>query len=489
MPAIAALDGPHPNQAVTQHNFDIFHPFLRLPVELRVMVYEFVAQVNGPIRPQQVAKGSNKFAWDKRTKIETRNSDIYVSLEKPTPIQNLTITNLARASWLVHDELEDNPVFYRVNSFLFSGLWQLHHFLAAITPARRGYIRHITVKDQIRFSYDETPFTSRYANVLPLLQQCHDIRHIVLRIKEKESYQDELLDSPVVHVASQLSRLLRCLEIVLNYHLVPYNRQPQDTSSNDSGVTIGPKWDGTELQGDLAELVRFGLGAEIAEIGKFMASKMKFLARNPIEFTEEQLKKCIAAAGIHFPGEDRVHQNVLASNIGTVSSRTRQRRNKASFNVSRGRVERPTGRYDSEGLLTDPFYIVDIRLVDSDIECEVRFDNGNKSWEPLHAVSTNEGIRYLGNLYRAKLRLAARDWQVMQGLPSPRDITTVTDGYRKMAEEKPRPEIWEAYRRMWTSLQNRYDAYMKKWARDSKAQKGKQQEQDKARKKTGRGNK
>ncbi|KAK7965112.1 hypothetical protein PG988_010116 [Apiospora saccharicola] len=415
MPAISALDAPHPKKDVTQRNSGV-SPFLRLPLELRIMIYEFAVYVDEPIRTQQAAKGSNKFVWGNEVQRIHRGPIYFAFLAS---YKNLTATELARTCRMVYHDLEAQPVFYRVNDFHLRGLIDLQRFLAAITPARRSSIRQLVVGFK----------NSYYGSAIPV---DYSSRGIKLHNQVVPFDEPSLLSIPTLHITFQW--------------MANYWSQP--------------------------DLEQFGI--EISRIEAAMVSRRESLddSQNTVTVTDEKVKKSIAGAGLYFPGEERVNQDQFNSDIGAVSSRTRHRCNKANLNESYGTVERNTGKYDSEGLLIGDFCIHDVRLVDSGIECEIsefiydhNFDrvekDDSKSWEPLHTVATNEGIEDLERIYRNKLALSAFDGRVIQNLPAPRDITLVTDAFR---DSNGRAGVWNAYRYRWTRLQERYEAQMNKLA-------------------------
>ncbi|KAK7951782.1 uncharacterized protein PG986_007510 [Apiospora aurea] len=377
MPTIAALDAPHPNQAVTQRNAGS-SPLLKLPLEIRIMIYELATHVDRPIQPWQMATGSNKFFWGGKS-MQTRNGLYNVPSQRP--MENLTVTELARSCRVVYHDLEAKPVFYRTNSFQFGGVEVLHTFLAAITPARRGSIRRITIEDKGPNYSDRKTWLARdgrYGRVMPLLLQCNDLRQLTLRLVPNYKHHWRYYNTELVEIVRyELNAVLQwlsespyttdahslmdlpSLQIVYDRHFwIAYLPGVRWTNGEHDDITIGPDWDVSATRGSLAEQVRRALGAKITNIEKALASRKTLLSQNEhkLKVTDEQLMESIAAAGIHFPGEDRLHLNRLDSDIGAVSSRTRHRCNTTNLNVFRGRIERPTGKYDSEGLLMKHFF-------------------------------------------------------------------------------------------------------------------------------------
>ncbi|KAK8124715.1 uncharacterized protein PG998_000474 [Apiospora kogelbergensis] len=445
MPAIAALDAPHPKQTLTQRNAGLSR-LLKLPVEVRLLIYELAVQVDELIQPQQIAEGSNKFVWDQSLQLPCRHRVVHFYLRDP--IKRLVVTQLARTCRMIYHELEAKPVFYRLNSFNFFHVATLYRFLAAITPERRRSIRRITIeREEFQPCALRPEVVIAWDNIMPLLQQCHDLQQLQLTLMKEVYHFESQTYTPVDAVRQELNNFRQWLE-VSPFLSIPGSQVVFRCSLVRSDpvvkkdVVIGPNWDGTALQGILAEPVQQGLGTQITEIGRFMASKMTPLSMQgePVKVTDEQLKTSIGNALIHFPGEDRVHQNRLGSDIGAISSRTRHRCNTAKVNASHGTVERTVGRYNLEGLLMGDFTIEDVRLVGSVIECEIR------------------------NRHSIRSPLAAKDGRVMQSLPAPRDVTFVTDIYKQDTGNSYEVRQLAAYRRTWEMLQSKYEALMEKLA-------------------------
>ncbi|KAK8026844.1 hypothetical protein PG991_003900 [Apiospora marii] len=439
---VSALDAPHPKKDVTQRNAGSSR-LLKLPLEVRLIIYEYATEVDGDIRPRQVTPGSNKFILDLPSK--------------------LVVTQLARTCRMIYHDMQAKPVFYRVNHFVFLQRKALHVFLAAITPARRGSIRQITLYEHYH-TVSGRRRIGQDGELLPLLQQCSDLRQLFLHEEEIDCFLEWLATMQQSNEFSFLN--IPGFKITLDRRLIDLSGRgafPGINGINDNilKVEIDTDWSPTTLKGNLAEMARQRFGATIMKIGAILSQKPAAVS----EATSEQLMNSIAAAGIHFPGEDRVHLNRLGSGIGSVSSRTRQRCNTAMLNASSGTIERATGKYDAEGLLTAQFSIHDIRSVESGIECEISHSGEPKSWEPLHAVVTVSGIRQLQRVYKRKLRrLETGDNQVMESLPRPGDIVHVMDAYINDPGTRGHKLLQEAYRRNWAEIQATYDGLMKYWA-------------------------
>ncbi|RYO93467.1 hypothetical protein DL763_004370 [Monosporascus cannonballus] len=95
--------------------------------------------------PVQVAGGSNKFIWGRRRKVRENGGEGGPALEPAG--KALTVARLTRTSRQVYLDLAADPSFYRSNVFSFGDPYQLHLFLAALTPGRRRAIRSIRVHE------------------------------------------------------------------------------------------------------------------------------------------------------------------------------------------------------------------------------------------------------------------------------------------------------------------------------------------------------
>ncbi|KAK8138958.1 hypothetical protein PG984_002338 [Apiospora sp. TS-2023a] len=415
MSVIAALDAPHPKQNVTQRNSGA-SPLLKLPLEARLMIYEFAVEVDKPISPIQLGDGSNKFHWDGRWHLSS-------------PPSCLTVTELARTCRMVYHDLEAKPVFYRTNSFQFTEIRYLHSFLAAITPARRASIRQIEVSH-----YQDFKGWDVYGKVMPLLLQCHDLRQ-------------------------------------LSFVAAPYGTGAQYQYLHPSSDPI------PALRDSLNDCLKLMTGTPYDDPSSVM--------------NVPGFQLCIEAAGIHFPGEDRIHLNRLDSDIGSISSRTRHRCNTANINTSTGKIERAVGKYGPEGLLVDYFNIEGVKRVGSDIKCQISTvwwtGDKSKSWEPLHTVTTTRGISLLLRFYRENMHSVSVFEKVAQSLPPPRDIAHFA--IPQDAENGRQKKGPVDYQRDWAKLQERYETRMEQLTsrnnqKASRAQKAARKTAEKTKKKT-----
>ncbi|KAK6216190.1 hypothetical protein LQW54_003764 [Pestalotiopsis sp. IQ-011] len=138
-------------QFITGHALDIsdtrrpYPSLCRIPVEVRLMIYELAVKLDKTIVPRQVADCSNKFTWGDREQVPVHNhpgNRDYFWESRDS--ERLAIVSLNLTCKQFYGELRSYPVFYRINRFQFD-VQELVPFLAAITPERRNAIRHIAV--------------------------------------------------------------------------------------------------------------------------------------------------------------------------------------------------------------------------------------------------------------------------------------------------------------------------------------------------------
>ncbi|CAJ2501408.1 Uu.00g042610.m01.CDS01 [Anthostomella pinea] len=148
-PAVVALDDTHhPNAHLTTRNANV-SPFLKFPLEIRLLVYKYAVFVQKPIKPLQVKRRSNKFVWGNHSTQDVSRDhappqSVRVSTEEP-----LAMTQLSFTCRQIYKDLEAYPVFYRVNAFSFTEEWDAATFVVAITPERRSMIRRIIVYSEV----------------------------------------------------------------------------------------------------------------------------------------------------------------------------------------------------------------------------------------------------------------------------------------------------------------------------------------------------
>ncbi|KAH8194496.1 hypothetical protein TruAng_011334 [Truncatella angustata] len=150
-----------------------------IPVEVRLMIFEFAVTLDKPVTPRQITQHSNKFTWGDRKQVPVHNHPgnndyVWECQEDDRP----AIVSLSLTCKQFYDELRRYPVFYRVNQFQFE-LEDLVAYLAAITPERCNMIQNIVLTG---LGSSSLPKSKRSAalqkHALVLLSQCRSLRNV-----------------------------------------------------------------------------------------------------------------------------------------------------------------------------------------------------------------------------------------------------------------------------------------------------------------------
>ncbi|KAI0134236.1 hypothetical protein BJ170DRAFT_729473 [Xylariales sp. AK1849] len=483
-PLMELKDEAHPNLLVTRSNAS--SPFLKIPLEIRITIYEIAVAVEQPIHPRQVAQRSNKFDW--RGDEGRRRMHHFIPIEQR---KEQVVVQLAYSCRQVYHELESYPVFYRVNKFGFHNSDSLLTFLAAITPERRGMLRSMLTTERIFFGRSRKA-VQNHAHAMALLSRCKDLRSFEYSIDpvyywhppQREvvtSYLKSLLAAatsseldvwslPRFH-ATIVLRKDSVIRDPRNFDLVIDLRDPKPI---DPEAHPGSWIDQSPFKDLVAELKKAivskqGREAEADERGEGFAA----------EVTDTQLHGAIVAAGVDFPGEDRIGQDTINSAVGAIATRTRGRCGKVPVSEW-GTIERTPGKYSTEGLLTWTYFrVLEIRWNGSAIECKVvettmpsifkptqEYDVGSPSWEPIHALITEPGETYLHGYYKwymreKSLKDPASRLEEVNAMPFPKQIRDISDGFMSQGREEY-PREWKGYIIRWKILQQYFEKFVKK---------------------------
>ncbi|XXG97290.1 hypothetical protein Hte_003586 [Hypoxylon texense] len=368
---------------------------LTIPIELRLMIYEYVVYCHKPIRPEQVCWRSNKFInwWSPRRRPEREH-----------PEQDaLSLSLVCRQ---IYQDLQRRPVFYRVNRFQFEDFYSLEVYLAAITPKQRKEIRHLVI-------FDKTQLKDSYLSLRlgGILSQCKNIKDLSLILVFSE-YQNSNLkkwlgeylkaDGAVDYASGKQSMVFLLFLHFVRTFIAFKGTVDEDRDFSEDG------------------LIRIGSSDEIPAA----------VWPTPLPILPEEKEIIEVFSAIDFPGEVRTEQTRLHDSIGPVSCRTRHKAHKADF--STGTWERETPHYDEEGLLLDDIYEVgNISWKgDSEIECDVYVRTRQWVSEPVHAILTLSGFLAVTSFYRHRLGWVGNPATVlgaMRSIPSPRDVHEVGD--------------------------------------------------------------
>lgn len=468
-PLLGLQDPSHEKFAETNENANV--PFLRIPLELRLLIYEYATYEEKPISPKQLAARSNKFT-----------SGIREKKGKDSKLKKMFISDLVRVSRQIYMELEQNPVFYRVNRFQFQEPAKLLDFLVAITPERRAFLRHIGVNFNALGTGTLLPQLATYwakwtlkdteviKPLAALLSRCKDLRHLQMRICFCHRWGfDDVLRELIRHIESgNLRHTLwssKCIEL----RLADLDGQEINLMATHAGKGMSPR--------------TINLIAEAKTALKSHKQRLKEEERNGNgfwdQYTNSQVLEAIAFSQVDFPGESRIAQDRFTSVTGTISTRTRQKCKKDSVDDN-GVIQRAQSKYNAEGILTWANIIVkDLRWSASTIEVDVektwtysypRFRPADfvpeRSWEPIEAVMSESHLcrfyHYYENLLAdtAKTLSPADRLQILRGKPTPQDVIAIAPGILvdniDPDESRRGLKNLQNWRSLWSSLQRRY---------------------------------
>ncbi|KAF3071104.1 hypothetical protein GL218_00522 [Daldinia childiae] len=457
-------DPNHVFALLTQENRNNSPLFKKVPLEIRLIIYEYAVAIDEPIRPRQVFPRSNKFEWGKTSYprgVRDRDND--------EDEAHLVVVSLSRTCRSIYRELEDTPVFYRVNSFEFDLAHNLHAFLAAIVPKRLAMIRTIrliTGDCQSHSSADwsgqpqATPYWSdrtrkqsrnTIGHILALLSRCCDLRELFLIFQQN------------VHLDLQ-PRLSGWDALANGSH-----EAPSFINLPFFDVFMRLSLHGEELHLDKA-LDHVDLKQSVKA-----KSHISGIVYGPIEASE-----------VDFTGRNRIEQDMhLMSD--RVSSRTR---NRDKVIDSFGVVQREVPKYNAEGVVAWSYRkITGIRWNDSgEVELELFWAYPTRvpksSWESFHAFpkdrQSEESI--LSFFKDMTVRRYIHDLEVhtqaMRSIPSPSDIAMFAGGLDQyldkgtMFAETTTQTVRKTRIRVWNYWMKRWDRYIvgleKKLAREKK---------------------
>ncbi|KAI0837427.1 hypothetical protein F5Y06DRAFT_304790 [Hypoxylon sp. FL0890] len=403
-------------------------PFLRLPIEIRIMIYEWAVAVEEPIQVKQITRRSNKFVWGKCEK-EWRPGMRWIlhNLEE----QPLAVVSLNRTCRQIYQDLERWPVFYRVNILHFSHPIHLSVFLAAITPQRRKMIRRIQV-DLTRNEYSfphEHPWLRpvrhplSLLHSLALLSQCKDLRKLSVLLDFRWEYKlkDYLGCTNAQHdIPSPWN-----LPCFLPHMLLPGRQVFVLGSPIPPQCMSQIRWLPVNMQDTIFQMNRDMLArGHVGQLRHWLRERQW-----PKWFTDLDtpsiVSEAITAQQLDFPGENRIARDLFQNTVGSISSRTR--RKGREFNPSLGILHSEMPKYGAGGELAWQWSdILGIRWNDVfGPEFELRFDQPQgpvTSWEPLRAMWT-EGAEYKVRHYYYDLLKGTSPpdilFRQMQGIPSP----------------------------------------------------------------------
>lgn len=481
------------------------------------MIYEYVVYISSMIRPVQKAWRSNKFDWTRRyfhlsctcrdcssqnVRGDTLLKDSWlfdhqrsVRLENPN-----ASTWLSCSCYSIYEDLQANPLFYRINTFQFNSPRGFIVFIAALTREKRALIRKIifNVPDTkpispFRWYLYLSHLRSRrhgMPHFLALLHQCQDLRSLTFIM----NFGTEWIWPP----HQDGTHLLYFLILVIFNAVRPPLDRPSLWNFPYLDFVVRLQGSGTIK---LREVTEAQLVARPFSVQDYRMVYMFIWARNSFLFSRRplfmglmrrcyslglqqpcsrttvlqmlkdlvsppQLRDAINASHLDFPGEDRAAQDKMNSFYGTVSSRTRQRVERSKNVGPSGSIApRSRGKYDDEGLLRQfVFKVTDIRHLDDRFQCKVLYDAKSKeeSWEELESLLSRDGLEVLRGYYHSHVSRPRRKDPLprllhLESIPTPKEIIDMARGWMgQLIEHQPR--TWAKFVREWDVLQTRYDA-------------------------------
>ncbi|KAK7756626.1 hypothetical protein SLS62_001463 [Diatrype stigma] len=396
-------------------------PLLRLPEEIRLLIYGYAVYINCPIQPQQQERHSNRFFRGLGAIRWNRSANSQLEL----------------ACFSIYNDLQRHPLFYRENEFLFNDIKCAQLFMAAITKQKRDAIRRITIHltgvPRNSFAIEELLNPDRAENGHPIYHQ--PMRgYVNLEDVTPTSLESVLIsgDHPLIPLFMEARDTLQSRKSFLTNH---FNQQ----MTGEDEVDFNPR----------------------AARGQIM----KDMLPAPL------LSDAINDTGIHFPGEDRVAQDKMKSTIGAISSRTRQQvrlsRSVNQFGVIMFQP-RPRGRnYDKEFLLALEDEVKEIRFRQDMFQCRLENKTDDQEfihWVELDLLFTPRGLEALRKHYVHLFRLTSKRHatlrlQHVKEIPTPKRILAMARGWMTpLIQERPRS--WAPIDRQWKHLQRKYARYV-----------------------------
>ncbi|KAI0853924.1 hypothetical protein F5Y00DRAFT_257224 [Daldinia vernicosa] len=489
-------DPSHPFAHITQQNHK--SPFLSLPLEIRLMIYEFAVAVNKPVRPRQVTARSNKFVWD--PPLDQFPNRSVLRLEEG---KSLVVGPLSRTCRSIYQELEKTPVFYRVNSFEFYYAPDLHAFLAAILPKRLALIRTIRLIPGTRPNlpveswgaelHPRTPNYQRTRNraaeithILTLLTQCKDLRELSL-ILQQDQYGDMVnqaygwdklaayfsYGTPAFINMNGFDIFMRLASDGEEFQLKKALDHPDLTQSFVAKNILSTIVHGLDERKKAFALKAKALKAKAQEGESYEEIDLRPQWFKDME-NQTAIEAAIIAAPVDFTGENRIAQDLHQIMSNRVSSRTRR---KGQSVDSMGVLRREEPKYNLDGLLTWWYsHVTGIRWSDSrDVELELNYPGRTpeSSWESFYVLPKDRhGEQSIINFFKGVLKERHIDveatLQRVRSIPSPLDIAKLAGGLNQyigkdtMYGEKTSQTVKKGRIRAWTHCDDQWNQYIVK---------------------------
>ncbi|KAK6866181.1 hypothetical protein PG995_002709 [Apiospora arundinis] len=380
---------------------------LRLPRELRLIIYEYSVTLDKPVTPRQTIARSNKFTWGNasRAPVHAHHGNAG-HVYKSTESQYLTVVSLHRTCRAIHNELNALPIFYRVNEFELASQRDIHVFLAALTPERRDAIRSITLSAVPAWK----PFIHTFDenvnhDMMALLVHARDLREIKMLVTPNSSYW--MYERDPEKLERELLREIRdftdaALSRDGSIGRERGTQQWWDLPMLDVEFNLKDPVGGSSRYDQCLQASRDSkdINKAMQELQDALAARKKNPRLPPLGirnfYSPTDYQRALERAPLDFIGENRMTFERLADPT-TISSRTRSY-TKALQNVnSLGTVDTYLlSKYNMEGQLQwELSRIIDLQWGKSTIEALVAWKYGHEnqpqphpSREPLYVLST-----------------------------------------------------------------------------------------------------
>ncbi|KAI1647753.1 uncharacterized protein F4817DRAFT_365195 [Daldinia loculata] len=488
-------DPNHIYAVLTQENHHDSPLFKNIPIEIRLIIYEYAVAIDKPVRPRQMAPRSNKFVWGK-TDNDGRSRFTGVVLKSDE--EPLVVVSLSRTCRSIYRELEDHPVFYRVNRFEFDFAQDLHTFLAAILPKRLAMIRTIRLitgealnpwaedwggqvrpAPHVALQPHNRPPNNHINHILTLLSRCDDLRELSLVLHQNVDFGgmesklygwDTLADGS--HEAPAFINL-PIFDVFMRFSLYGEEFHLKKALGR-SELQQGP-----QARNYLSAIVR-GLDARkkaFALKGKSDEEKDNHPQWLKDMANRAAINAAIRAAPVDFTGGNRIAQDMhLMSD--TVSSRTRR---KGQVVNSFGVVHREVPKYTADGQVAWTYLkVTGIRWNDSgELELQLLWEDPTRdrydSWASFHAFPKDRQgeeniIRFFRNTATGLYRDVEAHLREVHSIPSPSDVAKFAGGLNHFLDKdtmfaettqtvrQRRIHIWNHWIKRW----DRYVARLEK---------------------------
>lgn len=330
------------------------------------------------------------------------------------------------------------PAFYAHNQLHFASMHELIVYLVAITPYRRTLIRSISVSAELYT-------TDIVRRTWAMLSCCTGLKDFIIMFSSLSDWPHLKPDEALTLQLHRLARVAnipaddryqtttRRVSFRLNWRGHTFEFPPGKDHSRKDIPQFMPS-DSPAHQHSEAMIATAIAYENIRQQVKALYMALRQIEpRNPKDDLDE-VHEVIASAGIDFPGEERVAQSRIKSEMWSISSRTRRKCESQVDPLGVLQPAAPPSKYTDDGILIEKFrYVVGVRWAEgpdaeSQIECELVFGamGTPTTWEPLRVIAYLRGISLLCQFYEKHTRRFPKDSRsvirALGGAPTPQDV-------------------------------------------------------------------